>query len=421
LRDQWKEVKYLIVDEISMISTRMLNEINLNLQLAKDSSELFGGLTVLFAGDFYQLTPFKGNALFYRDNIEKELFSENNTLINSQSINGRCLWLQITHAFKLDIQCRQTHDQVFSQILERLRNGTHTAETLTQDYDTLTRRILKSNLVDDPLWKDAKIIVSKNVIREEINKKKIKEHAANTNSNLFICKAKDSLVKHGINSLISIRTGEIVKTMLEADTGNLMTDLPLVYNAKYFITKNLAVKHGLVNGTEVLLKGFCTQEDKILVLDNTVDEIILKEMPKYLMVVPVIKNEHNPLKFPNLIENMIPIFAEDVYFYVKNNKPELSKTKSITVKRHQFPLTPAYAMTAYKAQGKTIEKVIIDLTRPRCRLDPAYVYVSLSRAKCLNDVIILMDFDINMLKTKNHPDLTEEMIRLKNLENKQRK
>ena len=394
----------------------MLNEINLNLQLAKNSSELFGGITVLFAGDFYQLSPFKGNALFYRDNIEKEMFSGNNTMINSQSINGRCLWLQITHAFLLDVQCRQTNDPVFSKILERLRYGTHTALTLEEDFKILSSRILKRNLVDDPLWQEAKIIVSNNKLREEINKKKITEHAAKSQSNLFICKAKDSLIKHGNNSLISIRTNEIVKTMNEADTGNLMTQLPLVYNAKYFITKNLAVKHGLVNGTEVLLKGFCTQEDQLLRLDCNSDEYILKELPKYLMVVTCIKNEHNPLIFPNLSEQMIPIFPEDVYFYVKNDKPELSKTKAITVKRHQFPLTPAYAMTAYKAQGKTIDKLIIDLTKPRFRLDLAYVYVSLSRAKCLNDVFILMDFDKNMLKTKNHIDLIEEMIRLKNLE-----
>ena len=98
----------------------------------------------------------------YRDNIEKEMFSGNNTMINSQSINGRCLWLQITHAFLLDVQCRQTNDHVFSKILERLRYGTHTALTLEEDFKILSSRILKRNLVDDPLWQEAKIIVSNN-------------------------------------------------------------------------------------------------------------------------------------------------------------------------------------------------------------------------------------------------------------------
>ena len=95
LRDQWKDAKYLIIDEISMINTRMLNEINLNLQFAKNTTELFGGLHVLFAGDFYQLSPFTGNALFIRDSIEKKQFSNNNSLINSQAINGRNIWLQL--------------------------------------------------------------------------------------------------------------------------------------------------------------------------------------------------------------------------------------------------------------------------------------------------------------------------------------
>ena len=160
--------------------------------------------------------------------------------------------------------------------------------------------------------------------------------------------------------------------MIESKTGNLMTELPLVYNAKYFITKNMATKHGIVNGMEVLLKGFCTQEDNIVslnVLSNS--EIILNEMPKYLIVEPVIVNLHNPLNFPNINQRCIPIFPEEIYFYVKNDRPELSKQKSVSVKRIQFPLTPAYAMTAYKAQGKTLNKIIIDLKRPNHKLDPA--------------------------------------------------
>ena len=293
-----------------MISTRLLNEINLNLQLAKDNSELFGGLNVLFAGDLFQLSPFKGNALFYRDKLEKNLFSDNNSINNSQSLNGRNIWLQLTHTIILDIQCRQLNDPLFSSLLYRLRHGKHTSESLTKDYKLLSDRILNKTLLDGPDWLEAKIIVSKNTLREEINKKKIKEHSIYNNSNIYICKS------------------EIVKTMIESKTGNLMTELPLVYNAKYFITKNMATKHGIVNKMEVLLKGFCTQEDNIVslnVLSNS--EIILNEMPKYLIVEPVIVNLHNPLNFPNINQRCIPIFPEEIYFYVKNDKPELSKQK----------------------------------------------------------------------------------------------
>ena len=179
----------------------------------------------------------------------------------------------------------------------------------------------------------------------------------------------------------------------------------------------MATKHGIVNGMEVLLKGFCTQEDNIVSLNlHSNSEIILNEMPKYLIVEPVIDNLHNPLNFPNINQRCIPIFPEEVYFYVKNDKPELSKQKSVSVKRQQFPLTPAYAMTAYKAQGKTLNKIIIDLKRPNHKLDPAYIYGALSRARCLNDVLILMEFEKDMINTKNPPDLLIEIERLKNLE-----
>ena len=70
--------------------------------------------------------------------------------------------------------------------------------------------------------------------------------------------------------------------------GKFNDRLPIVYNAKYFITKNLAVKHGIVNASEVLLYGFCTQDNTIVKMNDQTCEIVLIEMPKYLIVEHVI-------------------------------------------------------------------------------------------------------------------------------------
>ncbi|KAG5220806.1 ATP-dependent DNA helicase [Salix suchowensis] len=57
-------------------------------------------------------------------------------------------------------------------------------------------------------------------------------------------------------------------------------------------------------------------------------------------------------------------------------------SKKYTVKRRQFALTPAYTFTDYKAQGQTIEHVIVDLDKSiKNSLDPFHACVSLSHSR----------------------------------------
>ena len=52
------------------------------------------------------------------------------------------------------------------------------------------------------------------------------------------------------------------------------------------------------------------------------------------------------------------------------------------------------------AQGSTLDKLIVDLTKPHDKfgVDFAYVYVSMSRAKSKQDVLILRYFDKTYLR-----------------------
>ena len=65
--------RWLIIDEISMVSARMLADIDMRLRTAARAigtmkydehhrERPFGGLNVIFAGDFYQLDPPEENA-----------------------------------------------------------------------------------------------------------------------------------------------------------------------------------------------------------------------------------------------------------------------------------------------------------------------------------------------------------------------
>jgi hypothetical protein len=53
----WEGVDYLVIDEVSMIGCKFLLEISNVLIEAKGCTDPFGGINVIFAGDFAQLPP----------------------------------------------------------------------------------------------------------------------------------------------------------------------------------------------------------------------------------------------------------------------------------------------------------------------------------------------------------------------------
>lgn len=57
LTDQFKKVKVLIIDEISMLHREQLDAIHQVLSHCLDNPQAFGGLQVVLCGDFFQLPP----------------------------------------------------------------------------------------------------------------------------------------------------------------------------------------------------------------------------------------------------------------------------------------------------------------------------------------------------------------------------
>ncbi len=57
IKKSWKEVDVLIVDEISMLSGRLFCLLNSIGKIIRKSSRAFGGIQVVFLGDFFQLPP----------------------------------------------------------------------------------------------------------------------------------------------------------------------------------------------------------------------------------------------------------------------------------------------------------------------------------------------------------------------------
>jgi hypothetical protein len=64
----WEGIDYLFIDEVSMISCKFLCRISEALSIAKGNTTAFGGVNVIFAGDFAQLPPVKETHLYSQIN-----------------------------------------------------------------------------------------------------------------------------------------------------------------------------------------------------------------------------------------------------------------------------------------------------------------------------------------------------------------
>ena len=91
---QWKYVKILIIDEISFMQDDELIRLDKRLKECRDRTKIFGGVSIIFAGDFRQLEP-SGAA-------DKDLlFSKQSSGIFENNLNT-VIFLDNAHRFKDD-------------------------------------------------------------------------------------------------------------------------------------------------------------------------------------------------------------------------------------------------------------------------------------------------------------------------------
>ncbi|XP_021739786.1 ATP-dependent DNA helicase PIF6-like [Chenopodium quinoa] len=100
--------------------------------------------------------------------------------------------------------------------------------------------------------------------------------------------------------------------------------------------------------------------------------------------------------FPNLIECVITIGhykGEHVLIPRINLRPSESSGYPFQFQRKQFPLKLSFAMTIIKAQGQTLNKIVVYL--PRSCFSYGQLYVALSRARQATNVSVVTDINVD--------------------------
>ncbi|KAH9639682.1 hypothetical protein HF086_002508 [Spodoptera exigua] len=120
MRRKWRYIRWLVIDEISMVSYEVLRSIHLRLQEFKNCPDIFGGVNILVFGDIMQLSPVKGSWCFKQPLVFQ---------------GEPHLW----HYFglcELQTNVRQQNDSQFIDILNNLRVG----ELSMEQYEILLER-----------------------------------------------------------------------------------------------------------------------------------------------------------------------------------------------------------------------------------------------------------------------------------------
>ena len=389
LKDAWEGVDFLFVDEYSMIGCSMLFEISEALSLAKEDKRPFGGMNVIFAGDFAQL-PAIGQIRLYSD------FSRSKSTRGAVEKNllGRLLWLSLDKVVTLtEIMRRRSTDaegQSFFDLLGRLREGCCTES----DYELLCTRLATRVSVDWSFgkWHKCPIIVSDNASKDHLNARAVEAFALRTGRDLNWYYASDVHVGREIRET---ELTDHLRSLPSNQTSHRLGMMPLVIGMPVMLNTNYDVEGGVVNGSVGILKNIRFTQNEI------------GERHAVSCVIKCSGINRQTLHGFDVDEFVALADTVDIKFTHPYSNQRL------TIKRTQLPIMPAFAMTAYKSQGQTLDAAMVDLQSCRGTEAP---YVMVSRVRSLADLLILRPFNIRKICSRPSEEVRKEMARQKVLE-----
>ncbi|KAJ7167187.1 hypothetical protein C8R43DRAFT_820971, partial [Mycena crocata] len=153
-----------------MVGCALLHDISHALSVAKGNDLAFGGINIVFAGDFAQLPPV-GQVRLYA-HLEKKTIARAGTKSGQKVVFGKLLWLTVDTVVMLTQNMRQSGPEnlPFVELLGRLRDGRYwTSDT----------------------WSQAPVIVATNAIKDALNIKKAHDFAIETGQPLHWYYASD--------------------------------------------------------------------------------------------------------------------------------------------------------------------------------------------------------------------------------------
>jgi hypothetical protein len=404
LQEFWREVRYLIIDEFSMLSRSFLATLSRNIAIGLEGAphaqegHSFGGLNVILCGDLHQFPPVacaKSEALYHPVNLAKD---------SDDAKIGRRIYEEFSTVVTLREQMRVT-DPGWRDFLVRLRYG----QVQRSDLTMLRTLLLQHSSIDfsSPPWVDASLITPRHAVRTHWNQASLRKTCSESGQRLLICHAEDSIT----NRPLVLRERYALAQRSTGDGRRKRKDLPetieLAIGMKVMVTSNIATDLDITNGARGVITDIILNPEEPPLEDCSI--ITLKYLPQCVLVK---LNRTRAARLDGLDDGVIPIFP------AKSSMQIVLEKKAKTVTRLQYPVTAAYCFTDYRSQGQTISHVIVDIASPPSgKLSLFNLYVALSRSSGRETIRLLRDFDDEIFLEAHEPELVLEDERLDNLDN----
>ena len=320
-------------------------------KLKQEINKKFGGLNIIFSGDFQQLEPVgRGKLPIYKDNNCPYFIDWVNCYVE---LNGM-------HRFKKDVR--------WGKLLMRMRNGELTKEDV-EFINTKVVTVHKSR----HLPKDLRYATYFNRDRDAINTALFEEHCTrlrchnvSTRDTLIVLADKlEAKTSHGTYEPFHNRKifwencGEDDIKFPKEHNGRMDPLLKLYKGCQLMLVFNNNVRHGEINGTTVTLISICLKPNIIPI------QIIIGKLPVKAIyasqVVSIVLKHNNPKIIPSTFQ-LEPIEFRITARILKPKPLQMKEDncKMVKMKATQLPVISNQATTGHKLQGASINQLFVN-------------------------------------------------------------
>ncbi|KAF9782784.1 hypothetical protein BJ322DRAFT_990533, partial [Thelephora terrestris] len=291
LQEFWRNIRYLIIDEYSMLSKSFLAALSRNISIGMEGSQgfqqgmSFGGVNVVLCGDLHQFPPV---ACRKREPLYYPISTEDPTALQV----GRRIYEEFSTVVILGEQMRVT-DHVWRDFLDHLRHGRVEPRHLIMLRTLLLKHphpgsIETIDFTAQP-WADASLITPRHAVRTRWNQAAAQKWCTDSKTRLFVCPSLDRIKGSPLTLEERYALASLPKNGRKRDKA-LPEFIHLAIGMKVMVTNNLqtlgarapGINLDITNGARGVVTGIILSPGEPPLGEGSV--VVLKNPPECVLV-----------------------------------------------------------------------------------------------------------------------------------------